>query len=154
VYGDWSNKLAFMEPIFERTGFIHGRIASPGCMQVPIDSDLSARPRQAHGVVDYLAHFKELWTRAMLGFLRSAEQGDCLIFAPELLSGRHYYARMFPSDAGDLVEESNRYLQAVLLEDLARRCFSDACRVASLSARNAGCQIHPVRPIPAVESSK
>jgi hypothetical protein len=29
AYGDWSSKLAFMEPIFERVGFIHGRIACP-----------------------------------------------------------------------------------------------------------------------------
>ncbi|MEI8341165.1 MAG: hypothetical protein WCH43_06465, partial [Verrucomicrobiota bacterium] len=64
VYGGMEMKLAFMEPIFERIGFIHGRIASPGCMQVPIDEDISARPPQAHGLIDYLEHFKEMWTRA------------------------------------------------------------------------------------------
>jgi hypothetical protein len=125
VYGDWAAKLAFMEPIFARTAFLHGRIASPGCMQVAID-DLDSRPAQAHGVVNYLDHFRELWTRAMRSFLMSAQAGDVLIFAPELLSGTHYYARMFPDSHGQLIEESDRYAQALLLKDLARACFEDA----------------------------
>jgi hypothetical protein len=129
VYGDWKSKLAFMEPIFDRVGFI----ASSGCMQVPIDSDLTARPRQAHGDIDYLAHFKELWTRAMLGFLRAARRGDVLIFAPELLTGRHYYARMFPNPSGQLLEESDRYAQALLYKDLARACFAEASELVSRS---------------------
>jgi len=32
VYGDLGVKLAFMAPIFQRVGFLHGRIASPGSM--------------------------------------------------------------------------------------------------------------------------
>jgi hypothetical protein len=105
---------------------MHGRIASPGCMQVSIDSDLSARPAQAHGLVDYLPHFKEMWTKAMHGFLRAAGEGDVLIFAPELLSKTYYYARMFPNGSGGLAEESDRYAQALLLKDLAHACFAEA----------------------------
>jgi hypothetical protein len=127
VYGGLEMKLAFMEPIFARVGFIHGRIASPGNMQMPIEAGF-ARPRQAHGEVNYLEHFQELWTRAMLGFLRSAGRGDCLIFAPELLSGRHYYARLFPAAQGRLVEETDRYEQALLYLQLARKCFAAAQR--------------------------
>ncbi|MDE3200794.1 MAG: hypothetical protein KGN79_07720 [Acidobacteriota bacterium] len=126
VYGDWSQKISYMEPIFERTGFLHGRIASPGCMQVPVDVDLALRPRQAHGAANYLEHFRELWTRAMAGFLRNAQSGDVLIFAPELLSGLNYYARMFPDSASSLVEESDRYAEALLLKELASQCFSAA----------------------------
>ena len=137
VYGDWEQKLTFMEPIFSRIAFVHGRIASPGCMQVPIDPDLSARPRQAHGVVNYLAHFKDLWTRAMLGFLQSAMPGDFLIFAPEILSGRHYYARMIANESGQLVEESDRYAQALLYRDLARSCFAAARQMLSHSPAHA-----------------
>lgn len=133
VYGDWFEKMAFLEPVFARVGFIHGRIASPGCMQVPIENDLTARPTQAHGVVDYLAHFKELWTRAMLGFLRAAQPGDFLIFAPELLAGSHYYARKFPDHAGHLREESDRYAQALLYKQLARSCFAEAIRRKNLT---------------------
>jgi hypothetical protein len=126
VYGDWEAKLAFMQPIFSRIGYLHGRIASPGCIQVPIDADLQARPPQAHGAANYLDDFKELWTCAMLGFLRSAQPGDILIFAPELLRGTHYYARLFPDNTGQLVEESDRYAQALLYKDLAQACFNEA----------------------------
>jgi hypothetical protein len=126
VYGDWDEKLAFLEPVFARVGFMHGRIASSGCMQVPIDSDLTARPLQAHGVLNFLDHFKDLWTRAMLGFLRTAQPGDVLIFAPELLAGTYYYARKFPNAAGQLEEESDRYAQALLYKELALACFAEA----------------------------
>ncbi len=129
VYGDWQQKLTFMEPIFSRVAFIHGRVSSSGCMQVSIDPDLNSRPQQAHGLINYLDHFKELWTLAMAGFLRTAQAGDVLIFAPELLSNTHYYARMFPQASGRLAEESDRYAQALLYKDLARRCFADAERI-------------------------
>jgi hypothetical protein len=45
----------------------------------------------------------------MRGFLDHAMKGDVLIFAPELLSGTYYYARMFPDTGGKLVEETDRY---------------------------------------------
>src|SRR3984957_815991 len=126
VYGDWVAKLDFMEPIFQRIGFLHGRIASSGCMQVPIGSDFSSPPKQAHGVANYLDHFKEMWIRAIAGFLRNAGKGDVLIFAPELLSGTYYYARKFSDASGQLEEECDRYDQAILLKDLARTCFEQA----------------------------
>lgn len=131
VYGDWEQKLAFMQPIFDRTGFMHGRIASPGSMQVPIGSDLSQRPLQAHGGADYLQHFRDLWTRAMAGFLKLAKPGNELIFAPELLTGKIYYARMFPDASGTLREESDRYAEAKSLAQLARECFEQARTSAS-----------------------
>jgi hypothetical protein len=130
VYGDWQQKLDFLEPVFTRVGFLHGRIASSGCMQVPIDADLRARPAQAHGVADYLEHFRQLWTRAMLGFLSIAQPGDVLIFAPELLAGTYYYARKFPNHAGRLDEELDRYAQALLYRDLARECFAEAGKLS------------------------
>lgn len=130
VYGDWAQKLAFLQPVFDRTGFIHGRVAAPGWIQAPIDA-LDAKPRLAHGV-DYLAHFRELWTRAMLGFLHNARPADELIFAPELLRSEIYYARKFPAARGEtteplrLVEETDRYAQALLYRDLARECWAEA----------------------------
>lgn len=129
VYGDWDWKLSFLEPVFQRTGFLHGRIASSGCMQVPISADLRAKPIQAHGVANYLDHFKQLWIRAMLGFLSKAQPGDSLIFAPELLAGTYYYARKFPNAAGELEEETDRYEQALLYRDLARACFANAVQL-------------------------
>lgn len=126
IYGDWQQKLDFLKPIFERVGFLHGRIASSGCMQVPIDPGLRSRPAQAHGIADYLDHFRQLWTRAMVGFLSAAQPGDVLIFAPELLAGTYYYARQFPGAGGALHEETDRYAQALLYRELARSCFADA----------------------------
>jgi len=130
VYGGIEMKLDFMAPIFERVGFMHGRIASPGGMQVPIDA-LTGTPRMAHGASDYLAHFRQMWTLAMSGFLRNAGTGDVLIFAPELLSGMYYYARLFPDASGRLVEESDRYAEALLYRDLARECFESARTIVS-----------------------
>jgi len=125
VYGGMDMKLDFMQPVFDRIAFIHGRIGSPGCVQVPIDS-LNARPAQAHGEQNFLDHFREMWTRAMRGFQKNAGLGDQLIFAPELLSGRHYYARLFPDAHGELREESDRYQQALLYAELARNSFEAA----------------------------
>jgi hypothetical protein len=125
AYGDIPTKLAFMAPIFERVAFMHGRIGSSGCMQVFI-GDGTGRPPAAHGVVNFLDDFKQLWTHAMLGFLRNAKRGDCLIFCPELLSGAYYYARRFPDATGALVEESDRYREALVYKDLAHACFADA----------------------------
>jgi hypothetical protein len=122
VYGDWAVKLAFMEPIFARVGFMHGRISSPGCIQVPVETNLV----EVNGSPRYLDHFNELWTRAMLGFLRTTVRGDVLIFAPELLASTHYYARLVPDASGKLVEESDRYAQALIYKDLARMCFAEA----------------------------
>lgn len=135
VYGDWNSKLAFLQPVFDRIGFLHGRVASAGCMQVPIGPDIHARPMQAHGVIDYLDHFRQLWTAAMAGFLRAAGPGDILPFAPELLPGTHYYARLFSNAAGDMEEESDRYAQALLYKEMAQECFAEARAALSRESR-------------------
>jgi hypothetical protein len=125
VYGGMENKLAFMAPIFARTGFLHGRIGSPGCMQVAV-GDGQGRPATDHGRGDFLADFREMWTLAMRGFLCDAAPGDFLVFAPELLSGGIYYARLFPAADGNLVEESDRYREALVYQRIARECFTAA----------------------------
>ncbi len=125
VYGGLDRKMDFMAPIFDRIGFLHGRVASPGHMQMPVD-DATSRPAAAVGPVDYFADFRALWTRAMRGFLDHAGPGDVLIFAPELLSGAYYYARLFPDADGRVAEESDRYAQALIYMETARRCFREA----------------------------
>lgn len=125
-YGDWDAKMKFMAPIFDRTGFMHGRIASSGCIQVPITPLVSGRPLQAHGPTNYFDHFRQMWTLAMAGFHRNARPGDVLIFAPELLSGTYYYARLFPDPTGKLREESDRYAEAIAYAQIARECFAAA----------------------------
>jgi hypothetical protein len=114
-----------MAPIFDRIGFLHGRIASPGSMQMPIDDTLS-RPATATGMADYFADFRAMWTRAMKGFIKNACRGDVLVFAPEILAPTYYYARVFRDPSGRFVEESDRYSQALLYRQVALDCFQAA----------------------------
>ena len=125
IYGDFEEKLEFMQPIFERVSFIHARIASSGCMQMPIDT-IDGRPRAAAGDVDYLPHFKAIWTRVMSAFLKNASAGDQLIFAPELLSSKDNYARSIVLPDGTFGEESDRYQQALLYKEIANECMREA----------------------------
>ncbi|MGA0333862.1 MAG: hypothetical protein ACO3N7_04880 [Kiritimatiellia bacterium] len=121
VYGDFNQKLCFMQPIFDRTAFMHGRIAAPGFMQAPIEN-MRATPIMATGN-DYFADFKMMWSMAMQGFKTQAGPGDVLIFAPELLTCKFYYARVFPDRDGSLREESDRYEQALLYQQIAKECM-------------------------------
>ncbi len=120
VYGDFEQKLDFLSPVFDRVRYMHGRISSPGCMQVPIKS--------ADDDSSYVTHFREFWTRSMLGFLRTAKPGDYITFVPELLGPTNFYARTFPDAAGNLVEESDRWQQALLYVQIAKECFEEALR--------------------------
>lgn len=122
-YGDWNSKLEFMKPVFERVGFVHGRVASSGCMQVPVTSDITQRHKSAHGLANYQDHFQQLWSCAVRGFLRTAKPGDVLIFAPELLDHRYDYARLIPNEQSHWVEESDRYAQALLYQRWIRQIF-------------------------------
>ena len=80
VYGDLDRKMELMAPVFERVRFMHGRVGNGGHIQVPL-----ADPSMERAMV----HYRELWTRSMQGFLRSAGAGDYMIFAPELLESAH-----------------------------------------------------------------
>jgi hypothetical protein len=115
VYGGFENKLAFLAPVMERVRFMHGRIGNPGSIQVDIGDGQQERP--------YIAHFKAMWTQSFAGFLKSAGPGDYFIFAPELLNPEIYYARTFPNQAGQPVEEGDRWQQALLYNQIAQECF-------------------------------
>lgn len=108
VYGGVEMKLEFLAPVFERVAFMHGRIGSSGNIQVAIDR-VDGCPCTAVGDIDFLEHFKSMWTLAMRGFKRRACAGDYMIFCPELLWRRNYYARCFPGSDGVPREESDRY---------------------------------------------
>lgn len=122
VYGGLGMKLDFLEPVFERVRFIHGRIGSPGCIQVAI-GDGKTRPMQASGDIDFLEDYKVIWSRAFTAFLRTASPDESLIFCPEILSGQHYYAREFPDHYGQLHEESDRYQEALVYCKMAKELF-------------------------------
>ena len=123
VYGGVDTKLAAMGPVFDRVGFMHGRIGNPGCMQVTVE------PNPDGTWPPFVEHFRTMWSAAMRGFLTSAGPGDYLVFAPELLHPSIYYARTFPTGpAGEPREECDRWQQALLYAELARDCFAAAQR--------------------------
>ncbi|HTX39430.1 MAG TPA: hypothetical protein VME43_30640 [Bryobacteraceae bacterium] len=116
VYGSFESKLAFIAPVLGRVRFLHGRIGTPGSIQVDIGS---GDPR-AHPYVD---HFRALWTASFRGFLAAAEPGDYFLFVPELLSPRIYYALA--------AEHSDRWAQSLVLRRIAEECFAEAVATAS-----------------------
>lgn len=119
TYGDWERKMAFLQPVFDRVAFLHGRIGNSSCMQVDI-GDGAGRP--------HVDHFRDMWTRCFAAFLRRARPGGVICFAPELLWPAINYARVFPDGQGNLVEEGDRWEQAAVLTRIAVECFEAAGR--------------------------
>jgi hypothetical protein len=125
VYGGFENKLAYIQPVIDRVRFLHGRIGSPGCMQVAITHRDPA---------SYVSHFRELWTRCFQAYLRDpAPQQPFITFTPELLAPGIFYARTFAGPSG-IQEESDRWQQSLLLAEIARECFRAAQKPSSLHA--------------------
>jgi hypothetical protein len=108
VYGGFEIKLRFIQPVIDRVRFLHGRIGSPGCIQVDIgEGDTASQP--------FVEHFRTLWTLSFAAFLKNAGPGDHILFVPELLSPRIYYGH-----GGD------RWQQSLVLRRIARECFDAA----------------------------
>lgn len=118
VNGDLEQKLAFIQPVFDRVRFIHARIGNPGCIQV----DIGNGENQI-----YVDHFREMWVRSFMGFLKTAKSGDFLCFTPELLPSQYYYAQLV-SQNGQLIEAGDRWSQALLYVDIAKSCWEEAKR--------------------------
>lgn len=111
-------KLDRLEPVFARVGFMHGRIGTGGCIQVAVDPG-----RDAHQ--PWFGHWRALWGRVFAAFRRHARPGEVLPFAPELLPASKAYARCFRDVQGCEREESDRWRQALVLADLARRWWAE-----------------------------
>ena len=73
-----------------------------------------------------LVHFREIWTRACAGFLHSVASDARLIFTPELLRSEINYARVFCGPDGSLIEETDRWEQALKLCGIAAECMDAA----------------------------
>jgi hypothetical protein len=119
VYGDFEQKLSFIQPVIERVHFMHGRIGNPGCMQVDI-GDLTTALE-----LPFVKHFQRLWKGVFQAYLRRSDCASPFCFTVELLASDVYYAREFEGK-----EESDRWQQSLLVCEIARRCFSDAQRSA------------------------
>ncbi len=121
-YGNFDAKLDFIQPVFDRVAFMHGRIGNSGSMQVPV----TVSPALPESAGSYLDDFRVMWTRAMQGFIENAGPGDVLIFAPELLRSSINYARVFPDADGVMREEADRWLDALQMVEIAKECFAAA----------------------------
>lgn len=117
VYGGFEIKLEFIKPVIERVKFMHARIGNPGCIQVDIGDGKNKV---------YVAHFKEIWTQVFVSFLKTAQEGDYFCFTPELLQSDIFYARVFKNNAGEFVEEGDRWQQALLYTQIAKECWDKA----------------------------
>jgi hypothetical protein len=120
VYGDFAAKVDFIAPVLERVRFMHGRMGNSGHIQVPL-SDPSMPPA--------IAHYHTLWVAAMAGFLTSAQPGDYVVFAPELLYSDNNYSRLRTDPQGRLVEECDRWIEALTYARLARQYFAEATAI-------------------------
>jgi hypothetical protein len=72
-----------------------------------------------------------MWTRSFVGFLKSAQPGDVICFTPELLGADVFYARKFRNSAGEMVEESDRWEQALMLGKVGEECWQASLRRSS-----------------------
>ncbi|MDQ8187709.1 hypothetical protein [Pelagicoccus sp. SDUM812002] len=117
VYGDWEEKLEFIKPVLSRVRFIHGRIATPGAIQAPL---------QANPNTEYVSHFRQIWRHCFEGFLETATSGDFIIFAPELLPAAIYYAQTHQDKTKQIRESSDRWQDALQLKQIAVEEFKNA----------------------------
>ncbi|MEK7413797.1 MAG: hypothetical protein AAB263_10835 [Planctomycetota bacterium] len=118
-FGNIEEKWTFMAPIFERVRYMHGRLGNSGHIQMPLD-----HPSMAGAI----PHFREMWTRCMVGFLRTAQPGDYLCFAPELLSPQINFAPTAQNAEQAWVEASDRWCDAVQMLEIATACWDEAQR--------------------------
>lgn len=116
VYGGIENKWNFIQPVFDRVSFMHGRIGNPGSIQVDVNDGKN---------LEYVDHFKEMWTRSFIGFLKTAKPGDYICFTVELLKAEYYYARNIQTKDGEQ-EEGDRWQQALLYKEIIQQCWETA----------------------------
>ena len=121
-YGDFMDKVGRLGAVFERVRFIHARVGDSSNMQVP---------SKAPSMETAMEHFRELRRRSFSGFLRHAERGDYLIFAPELLPQSLNYPRCVETTEGEWTEDSDRWEEALKLVAVAKDCWDKALRDSS-----------------------
>lgn len=117
TYGNFEAKLDALAPVFERVQFLHGRIGTPGCIQVDIGQETES---------SFVAHFREMWTRTFRAFLASASPDNTIAFLPELLPPSSFYAPTFAGSGGKRTEEGDRWQQALVLAQIATESFKRA----------------------------
>lgn len=126
-YGDFADKLDRLAPVFARTRFVHGRIGNGGSIQITLGIGGQDEP--------HVSRFQQMWQRCFEGFLRHGQGSAPIVFAVELLpawvqtdSGAHYidYAPLERDSSGVFVEQADRWAQAKVLVEIARRAATAA----------------------------
>lgn len=120
IYGDFEDKLARLQPVFDRVRFIHARVGNSCTMQVPL---------QDPSVEVSLEHFAEMWRRSFIGAIESTDTEE-LVFAPELLPPSINYARLQKSSDGTWIESGDRWKDAIHLVSIAKRILDKVKRSA------------------------
>jgi hypothetical protein len=116
-YGDFDAKVDFIQPVIERTRFMHGRIGNSSHMQIRWSDPTMPAARE---------HFRAIWVRVFRAFLACAGPGDFFAFTPEIIPFSINYARQFEMSDGTLKEESDRYLDALSMVEFAKQCWNEA----------------------------
>lgn len=116
VYPGFSVMFPRLEPILERTCFLHGRISNGQCMQVHVPD-----PSYPHA-----RNFVRMWTAAMRHWRRTAKAGDAFIFTPELGPPSSGYSITYTNEQGELIEISDRWQQTLMIRDLGREAWEAA----------------------------
>jgi hypothetical protein len=124
--GEFFERMARLAPVLERVRFVHTRVGNAGCIQTGLDE-----PGEA------LGHFRAMWTRCFVGFLRDAQPGDFLSVNAELLpqklgQGEQAFWLHYAQPRADLAhdrlggEPSDRYDDAARLWQICCDCFESA----------------------------
>ena len=132
--GEFAERAARLEPVLNRTRFMHARIANSGAIQV-----------RAGEAGPATGHFRWLWNRCFRGFLAGARPGDVLSFNAELLPARIgegadamwlHYAPTLPHEPEDPLrgEPGDRYRDAMDLWSIASEEFAAARDAMGASA--------------------
>lgn len=114
-YGDFDAKFAALAPIFARTRFIHGRIGHSCAMQLAL-----AEAREHPCWEDW----RRMWSECLRG-MQTAQDGEPIIFAPELLpavmthAGQTHWLNYAALDNGK--ERTDRWQESLDLVALIRR---------------------------------
>ena len=127
TYGDMEMKFEKMQPVFERTRFMHLRVSSNAFGQLTASDPAEAR---------HLDYYRRMWTASFAGFLKEATAGDYFAVHPELLPARAFYPKMVPGADGVMREESDRWTEAAFLIEVARACFAKAQEEVAAAGRN------------------
>jgi hypothetical protein len=107
--GSLTKAEGYFDTLLKRTSGLHARVSNGEQVQIDVGAD---------GDHPMLPHFERWWRKGMTYWLRQAQPGDVLPFVTEL-GPPGFYAVTRRNAAGDEVEISDRWQQALLFKKIA-----------------------------------